>query len=137
MTRITVFVLCVSLLFAANDVPARDTIHKLSITDFLANPENASKLEGVSRHFGNQPHPEVIEFLGEHRTNKKTNAFNKSDEAACEWVMLSAMLSLHQRAQSIGTNAVINIKSNYKNNEESSDTDQEQTSQALDVPTED
>jgi uncharacterized protein YbjQ (UPF0145 family) len=115
--------LCVSLLFAANDAPARDTIHKLSIVDFLANPENSIRLEGVSFYFGDQPHPKVIENLGESRTNKKTNAFNKSDEAACEWVMLSAMLSLHQHAQTIGANAVVNIKSNYKNNVESSDTE--------------
>lgn len=123
MNRTILFALCLSLLFAANDAPARDTIHKLSIADFLADPQNTSRLEGVSFYFGNQPHPKVIEDLGESRTNKKTNAFNKSDEAACEWVMLSAMLSLHQHAQTIGANAVINIKSNYKNNVESSETE--------------
>jgi len=37
--------------------------------------------------------------------------------------MMSALLQLHQRAQSMGANAVINIKSNYKNREVSSETD--------------
>jgi uncharacterized protein YbjQ (UPF0145 family) len=77
----------------------------------------------VSFYFGNQPHPEIIKNLGEDRTNKKTNAFNKSDKEACEWVMLSALLQLKERAQSLGANAVVNIRSNYKNNETSSDTE--------------
>ncbi|MDE1308731.1 hypothetical protein L9W77_17725 [Vibrio aestuarianus] len=47
---------------------------------------------------------------------KKTNAFNKTDEEACNWVFLSAMIALKDRAIKEGGNAVVNIKSNYKNN---------------------
>jgi uncharacterized protein YbjQ (UPF0145 family) len=50
-------------------------------------------------------------------TNKKTNAFNKSDEAACEWVLQSALISLHEAAKNAGANAVTNIVSFYKRNE--------------------
>ena len=123
MFRSLIFVIAASLLLTFTDAPARNTIHKLIIANFMANPEYAGRLEGVSFFFGDQPHPVVDENFGEYRTNKKTNAFNKTDEAACEWAMLSAMLSLHQRAQSLGANAVIDIKSNYKNNEESSATE--------------
>ncbi|MCK5205111.1 MAG: excinuclease ABC subunit A, partial [Desulfobacterales bacterium] len=42
---------------------------------------------------------------------------------ACEWVFLSALLKLQERARNQGANAVINIKSNYKNNEVVSDTE--------------
>ncbi|POB08294.1 excinuclease, partial [Vibrio vulnificus] len=49
-------------------------------------------------------------------TNKKTNAFNKTDEEACNWVFLSAMIVLKERAIKEGGNAVVDIKSNYKNN---------------------
>lgn len=50
-------------------------------------------------------------------TNKKTNAFNKTDQEACEWVVQSAIISLHQAAKSAGANAVTNIVSFYKSNE--------------------
>jgi uncharacterized protein YbjQ (UPF0145 family) len=64
----------------------------------------------------------VSRDLGESRTNKKTNAFGKSDKEACQWVFLSAMIALHNRALEQGGNAVINIKSNYRNNLTVSDT---------------
>lgn len=49
------------------------------------------------------------------------NAFNKTDEKACNWAFLSAMIALKDRAVREGGNAVINIKSNYKNNLTSSE----------------
>jgi uncharacterized protein YbjQ (UPF0145 family) len=53
--------------------------------------------------------------MGEFATNKKTNAFGKSDLEACQHVFLSAVIELQERARKEGGNAVINIKSNYKN----------------------
>lgn len=123
MYRSLILVLAALLMFTFSEATARNTIHKLLIADFMANSTNAGRLEGVSFYFGDQPHPEIDQNFGEYRTNKKTNAFNKTDEAACEWAMLSAMLALHGRAQSLGANAVINIKSNYKNNEDNSATE--------------
>ena len=112
-----------TFLFAGPDAWARNTIHQYSIADVMENPEYASRLEGVSFYSGNQEHPPITTNHGEFRTNKKTNAFNKTDLYACQWVMMSALLQLHMRAISMGANAVINIKSNYKNNEVSSETD--------------
>lgn len=77
--------------------------------------------KGVKLYFGKQKHPKVAVNYGEWDTNKKTNAFNKSDREACEWVFLSAALELQERARKQGGNAVINIKSNYKNIETVSD----------------
>ncbi len=57
-----------------------------------------------------------LKDFGGFKTNKKTNAFAKSDEDACNWVFLSAMISLKERAIKEGGNAVVDIKSNYKNN---------------------
>lgn len=102
---------------------ARDTLHHFPIADVLEDPENAAQLEGVDFYFGDQPHPDVTREFGSDRTNKKTNAFNKSDEEACQWVMLSALLQLKQRANELGANAVINIRSNYRNNLTSSETE--------------
>lgn len=115
-------VVIASLLFV-NPTHARNTLHQLPIADVLNNPDYASQLEGVKFYFGNQPHPEVVKSFGQDRTNKKTNAFGKSDDEACQWVMLSALLQLKQRADQLGANAVINIKSNYKNNLTSSETE--------------
>ena len=120
VTGLFVFSICSLLSTAAF---ARDTLHTLPVADVLNDPSNASRLEGVSFFFGDQPHPEVVKSFGTDRTNKKTNAFGKSDVEACKWVMLSALVQLHQRAIELGANAVINIKSNYKNNETSSATE--------------
>jgi uncharacterized protein YbjQ (UPF0145 family) len=57
--------------------------------------------------------------------NRKTNAFNKSDEEACKWVFLSAMIALQERAIREGANAVVGINSYYKKNEVSSNTQYE------------
>lgn len=123
MIRTILPVLSISLILLAADASARDTVQQLPVADVLNNPEYAERLEGVSFYFGDQPHPEIAKNFGEGRTNKKTNAFNKSDEEACRWVMLSALIQLKERAQSLGANAVVNIRSNYKNNETSSDTE--------------
>jgi uncharacterized protein YbjQ (UPF0145 family) len=66
---------------------------------------------------GNTPAGNVTVISAGSVTNKKTNAFNKSDEVACEWVAQSAIISLHQAAKSAGANAVTNIVSFYKSNE--------------------
>ena len=70
--------------------------------------------------FGDEQHGKVLKDLGEVRTNNKTNAFGKSDEEACHWVFLSAMKALKAHAVKRGGNAVVNIRSNYKNDETSS-----------------
>ena len=123
MTRQFLIIAATVLLLLSGDASARNSIHTYSIEEFMNNSEYASRLQGVSFYFGNQPHPAPLTKFGEFRTNKKTNAFNKSDKEACEWVMLSAMLALHTKAQALGANAVVNIKSNYKNNVVISDTE--------------
>ncbi len=75
------------------------------------------QLTGVSFYFDDQPHPKVEKSLGEFVSNPKTNAFNKTDAEACQWVALSAFLSFKKRAADEGGNAVINIHSYYKKND--------------------
>ena len=96
---------------------ARDDINGYIIKEALDLEQSKNKLgEKIKFYFGDQAHGEIVKTFGEFRTNKKTNAFNKSDLEACQWVFLSAMISLRDRAVREGGNAVINIKSNYKNN---------------------
>ncbi|MBB3168590.1 hypothetical protein [Simiduia aestuariiviva] len=100
---------------------ARDTVQSYSIDEALSVEKIKSSLgSDIKFYFGDQPHPSVVENFGEFKTNKKTNAFGKSDKKACQWVFLSALLALKQRAIKEGGNAVINIKSNYKGNLSSS-----------------
>jgi len=121
-TLIAVSLLFVSLGWSASS-DARDDRLQFPVSDVLNNEAWASDLEGVSFYFGEQAHPPVVKTFGTDRTNKKTNAFNKSDEEACQWVMLTALKQLKARADQLGANAVINIISNYKNNQKSSETE--------------
>lgn len=103
---------------------ARDDQNMYPIADALDTPAAKEKLDpNIKLYFGKQKHPKVEKKLGEWKTNKKTNAFNKSDKEACEWTFLSAVLELQERAQKEGGNAVVNIRSNYKNKETSSETE--------------
>ena len=94
---------------------ARDDRNLYPLDDALKSPNAQAKLDsGVALYFAGQKHPGVAKTMGEFRTNKKTNAVNKSDKEACEWVFLAAMLELQERARKEGGNAVIDITSNYK-----------------------
>jgi uncharacterized protein YbjQ (UPF0145 family) len=102
---------------------ARDTKLLLPLSAAMsANGAQARLGDSVKFYFGNQPTPKVLERLGSDKTSQKTNSFGKSPETACNWAFLSAMLHLQQRARELGADAVINIVSNYKNVEMSSDT---------------
>ncbi|MDH3620214.1 MAG: hypothetical protein OER91_04945 [Gammaproteobacteria bacterium] len=123
MTRpITIFVAAIALVFSTAAL-ARDSIQQHPVADVLTDSEFAPQIDGVTYYFGDSAHPAVTKEFGEFRTNKKTNAFNKSDKEACDWAFRSAILTLHQRALTLGANAVINIRSNYKNNMTKSDTE--------------
>lgn len=107
--------LCLGL--STSNAFARDDIQDHSFNDAMDQPAARTKLVGnIKFYFGDQDPGKIEKTFGEFGTNKKTNAFNKSDKEACQWVFLSAMITLKQRAEKEGGNAVINIKSNYKGN---------------------
>ncbi|MBM9519735.1 excinuclease ABC subunit A [Desulforhopalus vacuolatus] len=119
MKTLMVVILLNMLMFTS--AMARDSIESYSVKDALATDTAKEKLgTDVSFYFGNSKHGEVLKTFGTFSTNKKTNAFNKSDKEACQWVFLSAMIALKDRAVREGGNAVINIKSIYRNNTTSS-----------------
>lgn len=96
---------------------AADDMLKLPIEAAMNQPEAKQKLSGdVKFYWGDESHPAVAESFGTRVTNKKTNAFNKSDEEACNWVWLSAMIQLKETAQRLGADGVINIESFYDKN---------------------
>ncbi len=118
------FTLLVALLLICSHASARDTKHMYPISEAFDSPDYNEKLgTDVKFYFGAQAHPAVAKNLGEYTTNKKTNNFHKVDKKSCEWVLLSALLTLKERALAEGGNAVINIRSFYKKNEVSSETE--------------
>lgn len=104
---------------------ASDNVLHLPIKDVLENPEYKGRIGSeVALYFGKQAGPAGAN-MGEYVTNKKTNAFGKSSEKACQWAMLSAVLELVERARRESADAVVNITSYYKRIEFASDSEYE------------
>jgi len=124
MKKFLPLTITLAALVASGNVLARDDQSMYPLADALSTEAAKSKLDpSIKLYFGDQKTPKVTKTIGEWKTNKKTNAFGKSDKEACEWVFLSAVLELQERAQKEGGNAVVGIKSNYKNMERSSETE--------------
>ena len=98
---------------------ARDTTHYLPFEKVVQQMTAEKKLDGSVKFYlaGVQPRGKVTVVSPNAVTNKKTNAFNKSDEAACEWALQSALLTMQDAAKKVNANAVTNIVSYYKKNE--------------------
>lgn len=111
-------VLWISLL--SLQAEARDDLVTLELKPVMESNKAKEALFDVPVYFAGQSHPEVAQSKGVITTSRKTNAVNKSDREACEWVLLSALKVLQDNARDNGYDAVINIKSNYDHNEFSS-----------------
>lgn len=124
MKRFAYIVLLSTILLGYSAGDARNTILKVSISDALAwgNKEGILK-DDIGLYFGDQAHPQVEKSLGTYTSNRKTNAFGKTDQKACQWAFLSALVTFQDRAISEGGNAVVNIHSYYYEHEFSSATE--------------
>ena len=115
MKRFSHYMIISLLMIVSSAVDARDTIVRVSVEEAMTTQDAKVKLDvGVRFFFGDQKHAEIVTRIGTYTANKKTNAFNKSDQEACKWAFLSAMISLQDRAIAEGGNAVVNIQSFYK-----------------------
>ena len=116
MRRLSLALATVATLAIAPTADARDTRQQFDIATAIAAGKADGTLDGsVQFHFKGAPAPAVSERLGPANTNRKTNAFGKSDGKACQWVFLGALKALQAAAKERGGNAVIDIESNYKN----------------------
>ena len=94
---------------------ARDTKYMLPFADVLSMPEAQEKLDGsVKFYLSGAKTPKVLEKKDSDVSNKKTNGVGKSDEEACRWAALSALISFQDKARSLGANAVVDLVSDYK-----------------------
>ncbi len=96
---------------------ARDTTHHLPFDAVVAEATQAGRLDGSVKFYlsGKRPSGQVNVINPNIITNQKTNAFNKTDEVACNWALQSALIKLQSAAKAAGANAVVEIASNYKN----------------------
>lgn len=110
MKKFTLFaalaVLCVSL-------NARDDVLVFELADVLNSPKAKEVLNpNIKLSFGSGVTKGII--AKGIQSNKKTNAFNKSNKEACEWALLSALKSFQERAVKEGGTRVVNLIGYYK-----------------------
>jgi hypothetical protein len=117
--------IAVLALLAFGGAEARDDRQKFPIKDALKKSDAyKEKIErDIPLYFGNQKTPAVERKVGEWTSNKKTNAFNKSDQEACDVAFISAAAALQDRARREGGHAVVNIRSVYKKEDVASATE--------------
>jgi hypothetical protein len=118
---LTVALACSALSFPAF---AKDEHLQMSIEEAMSSDLAKEKLDGtVKFYFGKQKHPSAKSKYGTFTANKKTNFTGKSNNDGCTRAFVSAMISLQERAQKEGGNAVIGIKSVYRKDELESETE--------------
>lgn len=109
------FLLTVALTTAWGVAQARNTTEHFPLADVLAMPEAKMKLDpAIQFYLKGQSHPEVHKDLGEGVTNRKTDSAGRSDEHACRWAALDALIELQKTAKEKGANAVVDVVSYYK-----------------------
>ncbi|AJG23751.1 hypothetical protein [Cupriavidus basilensis] len=105
---------------------ARDTKYMLPFQEVLDMSEAQEKLDGSVKFFlAGQKTPKVLETKESDVSNRKTNSFGKSDEEACRWAALSALIALQDKAKTFGANAVVDVVSYYKKDSVASPTEYE------------
>ena len=115
--KILTVIVTLSLLCAGRTALARETFHDLSVGDATESALGQERLLDVPYYMVGQQHPKVKQDMGVFTSNKRTNAFNKSDARACQIAFLSALISLQSRAQREGAEAVVDIKSITRHND--------------------
>jgi len=121
--RLIAMALALPVVLMATPAAADDAVTVHQISGVTARAEYAAQLDGVTFYFGNAPHPAVARTIEEDaQTSLRTRKFGRSTEESCQWVMLSALLQLRNHAIAVGGNAVINVRSNWRNVEWSSET---------------
>ena len=110
-------------LLACTSAHANDEFHMYSTTAAMTAPGVRDQLDpSVKLYFGKALYPQIAKELGEWRSSKrKVSAFSKPSKEICNAVFLAAALELQQYAKRKGGNAVVSIKSSYKNIERSSE----------------
>jgi uncharacterized protein YbjQ (UPF0145 family) len=122
--RLAALALALSALFVAMPAKADDAVSTHQIANVTALPAYATEFSNIRFYFGNASHPSVTRRIeADVTTSLRTRKLGRSSEEACQWVLMSALIQLRDHAVASGGNAVINIRSNWRNQEWSSATE--------------
>lgn len=121
---LSIAAVCAASLATPLVASAADAMVKLPIAGAMAANDAQQRLgDSVKFYWADQPTPKIATRIASDKTSQRTNGFGKSTEKACNWVFLSAMLALQKRANELGADAVVNIVSNFKDQEFASQTE--------------
>lgn len=124
--RLSALIIGMSLAALAFTAEARDTRLKLSIADAIKQGREEGIIgDDIVFRFGKGNRGGYGKTIGSDVANRKTNAVNKSDAEACNWVFLTALKALQEKARDVDAKAVVEIVSYYKKREFSSGTEYE------------
>ena len=115
------WMLAAILLMGAQMSSAKDVFHDYSVEAALKSPQSG-ELRKIPIFMAGQNHPPG-DKIEDNKSNRRTNAFGKSDQDACDIAFLSAIFALQDRAMAVGGTAVLDIKSGTKNRDLTSATE--------------
>ena len=119
--RLLCLIVC---LLSITSVQARNEFQPFSINEAVAAPGAAAQLDStVKLYFGGQSATNVAKTLRDILVVRRVNTVLNKGDAACRSAFVEAIGFLQKAARAAGGNAVINIRSNFKNNERSSEVD--------------
>jgi uncharacterized protein YbjQ (UPF0145 family) len=111
------------LLAVAPQAYAADRRVEVPFAPLLNSPEaKAAGIDGSVRFYLAGRGPGAAHRMGSGVSNKRTNAVGMSDQTSCNRAMLSVLRSFQESAKQRGANAVVDLVSYYKKNEERSAT---------------
>ena len=117
-----IFSLVIFTVLLSLNLEAKDNVHFFPIDSALTQ-HSALVNPNIELYFATTPPREKVRSdFGTFTSNKTTNARRKPPRQSCDWVFISAVLALQQRAMALGGDAVVNIHSFY-NQIEMSDED--------------
>jgi len=96
---------------------ARNTFLDLPVAEAKSSSRSGNLRDVLFYYMKGEKHPKIVRSLGEIRSNRRTNAFNKSDRGACHVAFPSAIIALQDRAKAEGGNAVVGIRSIARNDD--------------------
>lgn len=109
--------LALGLMVVVGAAQARDEAIMVPFQEAVDLGLSSGKLDGsVKFYLSGANTPKVLQKLGEDMSNKKTNGVGKSDQTACQWALLSALVAFENTAKQRGANAVVDMHSYYKKN---------------------
>lgn len=105
---------------------ARDERMLFDVQPVLASPLGKDRFdETVQFYFGERPYPQPQQTFGVHTSERRSFTPLYSDAEACDRAFVEALAGLRDAAKARGANAVVDIKSIYRNREFRSDTQYE------------